>query len=100
MMSERITRKQVEALLERVNRAQGRPSTYWSDTEVDDQGRKKATEGMLVLDGMEQGWCLDVLHSDTSQSHYYPTGGGRVKLRELYNVLHFVLERTYHSSSA
>ena len=80
---DRITMKNLEFLVERINEATGSPATPYTKT---DDGKYRANIGNYHLDGAYGGWALERMSSE---------GGGvlsvfsigHVSKRELYGMM-------------
>jgi hypothetical protein len=75
---ERITEKQLQNLVDRINTATGSPAKPWSRTD----GRSIANVGCYHLDGAYGGWCLHRINNE-SGGVTTPIGGGYNTKREL-----------------
>lgn len=88
---QRITVKDLRPLVERMNRATGRPEgeADWTRIETAEGPRNVATVGRYVLDGAYGGWMVYQLDNEGGGvREVYGTPYGHVPARELYSALH------------
>jgi hypothetical protein len=83
-MSERITQKMLERLVDRINQITGQPETSYTK---DKDGRYRANVGNYHLDYAYGGVALEQMSTDGGGVHSV-FGCGHVTKRELYNRLH------------
>lgn len=83
-MSDRVTQKQLESLVDYINEITGQPKTSYSK---DDNGRYRANIGNYHIDGAYGGVNLHQIVTDGG-GVTEPLGGGYWSKRELYYKLH------------
>lgn len=90
-MSNRITQRDLDGTVARLNTALDRPAESWVKG---DDGRYHANIGNLHLDGAYGGWELHEMVTDGGGIHVL-SSGGHVSKRELYQQLHAMLNVVY-----
>lgn len=85
---DRITRANLDWLVERINKATGNPLTTYTKTK---DGKYKANIGNYHLSGAYGGWALEQICSDGGGVHS-TFGCGHVPKRDLYNRMRAFLE--------
>jgi len=80
-MADRITRKQLQYLVDEINRVTGSPSESWTK---DSDGHYHANIGNYHLSGAYGGWNLERMHNDRG-GVTTPLHCGHIPARDLYN---------------
>lgn len=83
-MADRITRKHLDALAQRLNTLTGSPDKPYS---AQPDGSHKANPGNFHISGAYGGWCLHRM-SNTSGGVTCPIVHGHIPARQLYDLMH------------
>lgn len=87
-MSNRITVKDLESMIERLNIALGKPTDAYVK---DEYGRLVGNRGVLVLDAAYGGYNVSMMANEGGGEHGNVLGGGRGTKREVYDRLYAAL---------